>query len=163
MTDPCLKQVNRHYVTQLEPNKIQVSYTNGISRTFEDTLITMLIVLRDVSPSLSIWEAFELRTLASLITYYITIMKRKCASLENKTWIERGTPPFVYSNFPIDRQCHDPSVVTLKLPDQYLFNNLLLLDTLRKQSDMAFSNLKEPTPRLNVNKFQNACLQTRQF
>ena len=81
MTDPCLKQVNQHYVTQLEPNKIQVPYTNGISRTFEDTLIATLIVIRDISPTLSIWEAFELRTLASPITYCITIINR-CSGLE---------------------------------------------------------------------------------
>ena len=59
MTDLCLKQIN--HATQIEPNKIQVPYTNGISETFEDTLVAMLIVFRDVSPTLSIWEAFELR------------------------------------------------------------------------------------------------------
>ena len=68
MTDPCFNQVIQHYVTQLEPNKIQVPYTNGISKMFEDTLIATLIVFRDVSPILSIWEAFKLRNLVSLAT-----------------------------------------------------------------------------------------------
>ena len=68
MTDPCFKQVNQYYVTQLEPNKVQVPYTNGISKTFEDTLIATLIVFRDVSPTLSIWGAFKLRNLVSLAT-----------------------------------------------------------------------------------------------
>ena len=85
MTDPCLKHVDQRYVTQLEPNKIQVPYTNGISRTFEDTLIAALIVLRDVSPALSIWEAFELRTLVSHFNYSTTILERKrsCSGLTN--------------------------------------------------------------------------------
>ena len=84
MTDQCLKQVNQHYVTQVEPNKIQVPYTNGVSKTFEDTLIAALIVLRDVSPTLSIWEAFELRTLVSHFNHSTTRMERKeCSGLTN--------------------------------------------------------------------------------
>ena len=83
--DPCLKQVNQRYAAQLEPNKIQVPYTNGVSRTFEDTLIAALIVLRDVSPTLSIWEAFELRTLVSHFNHSTAILERKrsCSGLTN--------------------------------------------------------------------------------
>ena len=60
MTDPCLQNVNKESVTQLNPTKLQVSFTSGLTRTFENTLIAALIVLRDVSPTLSVWEAFEL-------------------------------------------------------------------------------------------------------
>ena len=67
MTNPCLEEVNPEYITYSEPNVMQVPYTNGISRTFENTLITTLIVFRDVSPTLSLWEAFKLRTVVSLV------------------------------------------------------------------------------------------------
>ena len=65
MTDPCVKQVDQHNVTQLEPNTILVPYTNGISETLEDTMIATLTVLRDVSPTLSMWKAFQLRSQVS--------------------------------------------------------------------------------------------------
>ena len=61
MTDQCLNNVRQEVVTQLQPNKIQVPFTDGLTRTFENTLIAALIVVRDISPSLSVWEAFDLR------------------------------------------------------------------------------------------------------
>ena len=61
MTDPCLDNVHQDKVTQLNPSKIQVPFTSGITRTFENTLLAALIIFRDVSPSLSLWEAFDMQ------------------------------------------------------------------------------------------------------
>ena len=97
-----MKQVNQKYVTQLKPNKIRVPFTNGISRIFEDTLIAMLIVLRDVSPTMSIWEAFELRTLASPITYYALNHndEEEMCKLRNEPSVMISTNQYLFDHLP---------------------------------------------------------------
>ena len=68
MTEQCLGHVHQ----QLEPNRTEVPYTSGISRTFENTLMSALIILRDVSPTLSVWEAYSAQTMVKIFSSFPT-------------------------------------------------------------------------------------------
>ena len=76
MTDLCLQNINMEAVMHLQPNKIQVPFTNGLTRTFENSLIAALIVVRDISPTLSVWEAFDLQKQVIVSFYNLSIAIR---------------------------------------------------------------------------------------
>ena len=66
MTEQCLDHVHQ----QLGSNRTEVPYTSGISRTFENTLMSALIILRDVSPTLSVWEAYSTQTMVKFFSSF---------------------------------------------------------------------------------------------
>ena len=68
MTEQCMDHVHKGSAVELTPNRTEVPYTSGITRTFENTLMSALIILRDVSPTLSVWEAFSAQTLVHCLS-----------------------------------------------------------------------------------------------